>query len=40
LHGSSTMIDPFVGHSHGCVNTYKEEARQFLQVTRGIRCHG
>jgi hypothetical protein len=33
LHGSVTMIDPFVGHSHGCVNMYKEDARQLWQVT-------
>lgn len=33
LHGSSTMIDPFSGHSHGCVNMYNEDARQLWQVT-------
>ena len=33
LHGSSTMIDPFVGHSHGCVNMYNEDARQLWKVT-------
>jgi len=33
LHGSSTMIDPFEGHSHGCVNMYYEDARQLWQLT-------
>jgi hypothetical protein len=33
LHGSSTMIDPFDGHSHGCVNMYNEDARQLWQLT-------
>jgi peptidoglycan hydrolase-like protein with peptidoglycan-binding domain len=33
LHGSSTMIDPFVGHSHGCVNMYNEDARQLWKLT-------
>ena len=33
LHGSVLMTDPFVGHSHGCVNFYLEDARQLLQLT-------
>lgn len=33
LHGSRTMIDPFYGHSHGCVNMYVEDARQLWKVT-------
>jgi hypothetical protein len=33
LHGSSTMIDPFEGHSHGCVNMYNEDARQLWKLT-------
>ncbi|MBA3266141.1 MAG: murein L,D-transpeptidase [Nocardioidaceae bacterium] len=32
-HGSSYMMDPFVGHSHGCVNMYIEDARQLWKVT-------
>ena len=27
LHGSRFMIDPFVEHSHGCINMYVEDAR-------------
>jgi hypothetical protein len=33
LHGSAYMIDPFVDHSHGCVNFYIEDARQLWKVT-------
>ncbi|HET8602905.1 MAG TPA: L,D-transpeptidase family protein [Marmoricola sp.] len=33
LHGSVLMIDPFVGHSHGCVNFYLEDARQLWRLT-------
>ena len=33
LHGSSTMIDPFDGHSHGCINMYNEDARQLWKLT-------
>jgi Putative peptidoglycan binding domain/L,D-transpeptidase catalytic domain len=33
FHGSSLMMDPFVGHSHGCVNMYREDARQLWQLT-------
>jgi hypothetical protein len=39
LHGSRLMMDPFVGHSHGCVNFYVEDARQLwsLTSTRDLR---
>jgi hypothetical protein len=33
LHGSVLMMDPFVGHSHGCVNMYLEDARQLWNLT-------
>lgn len=33
LHGSAYMIDPFVGHSHGCVNFYIEDAKQLWRIT-------
>jgi lipoprotein-anchoring transpeptidase ErfK/SrfK len=35
------MLDPFVGHSHGCVNMYIEDARQLwsLTVGRPLRVH-
>jgi Putative peptidoglycan binding domain/L,D-transpeptidase catalytic domain len=33
FHGSALMMDPFVGHSHGCVNMYREDARQLWQLT-------
>ncbi|MGH3470882.1 MAG: L,D-transpeptidase family protein [Nocardioidaceae bacterium] len=33
LHGSRFMMDPFVGHSHGCVNMYVEDARQLWNLT-------
>ncbi len=32
-HGSGYMIDPFVGHSHGCINMYIEDARQLWRLT-------
>ncbi len=37
LHGSAYMTDPFVDHSHGCVNMYIEDARQLWQLTNGRR---
>jgi hypothetical protein len=37
LHGSGTMMDPFVGHSHGCVNMYIEDARQLWRMTHDKR---
>lgn len=33
LHGSRLMMDPFVGHSHGCVNLWVEDARQLWNLT-------
>ncbi len=33
LHGSRYMMDPFVGHSHGCVNFWTEDARQLWRLT-------
>jgi hypothetical protein len=37
LHGSVYMIDPFVDHSHGCVNMYLEDARQLWNITSDKR---
>jgi len=41
FHGSSKMIDPFVDHSHGCVNMYIEDARQLwrLTSTKRLKVH-
>lgn len=33
LHGSRLMMDPFVGHSHGCVNFWVEDAAQLWSLT-------
>jgi len=33
LHGSRYMMDPFEGHSHGCVNFWVEDARQLWKLT-------
>jgi len=33
FHGSTLMMNPFVGHSHGCVNMYIKDARQLWQLT-------
>jgi hypothetical protein len=33
LHGSRFMMDPFEGHSHGCVNFFVEDARQLWNMT-------
>lgn len=33
LHGSVYMIDPFVDHSHGCINMYLKDARQLWHLT-------
>jgi hypothetical protein len=35
VHGSITMIDPFVGHSHGCVNMYIEDSKVLWDMTAG-----
>jgi hypothetical protein len=37
LHGSRLMMDPYIGHSHGCVNFYVEDARQLWNLTVGHR---
>ena len=41
LHGSRLMMNPFVGHSHGCVNFWTEDARQLwnLTSTKTLRVH-
>lgn len=41
LHGSRLMMDPYVGHSHGCVNFWTEDARQLwnLTATRTLWVH-
>ncbi len=33
LHGSRLMMDPYLGHSHGCVNLWTEDARQLWQLS-------
>ena len=33
FHGSPSMLDPYEGHSHGCVNMYNEDARQLWALT-------
>ena len=35
FHGSPFMVDPWVDHSHGCVNMYIEDARQLWRLTVG-----
>jgi len=37
LHGSRLMMDPFVDHSHGCINMYVEDARQLWNLTYNKR---
>jgi len=39
LHGSRNMMNPFVGHSHGCVNFWVEDARQLWGLTHDKRLH-
>lgn len=39
LHGSRYMIDPFVGHSHGCVNFWVKDARQLWNLTSTRTLH-
>jgi len=39
LHGSRSMVNPFVGHSHGCVNLYVEDARQLWNLTHDKRLY-
>jgi lipoprotein-anchoring transpeptidase ErfK/SrfK len=44
LHGSRFMVDPFTGHSHGCVNMWVEDARQLWRLTStkhlGVHVYG
>ena len=44
FHGSATMVDPFTGHSHGCINMYVEDARQLWKLTSStklaVHVHG
>jgi hypothetical protein len=35
IHGSATMLHPLVGHSHGCVNMYIEDAAELWRLTAG-----
>jgi len=37
LHGSATMVNPLVDHSHGCVNMYIEDAAELWRLTAGRR---
>ena len=39
FHGSPYMMNPFSGHSHGCVNMYIEDARQLWKMTHSKRLH-
>ncbi len=39
LHGSAFMMNPFVDHSHGCVNMYIEDARQLWNMTSTKRLY-
>ena len=36
FHGSPSMLDPYEGHSHGCVNMYNEDARQLWALTHKV----
>jgi len=38
-HGSGFMIDPFVGHSHGCINMYIKDAKVLFYLTKGKRLN-
>lgn len=33
-HGSGFMLDPFVGHSHGCINMYITDAKVLWALTK------
>ena len=39
LHGSVLMMNPFIGHSHGCVNFWVEDARQLWNLTSTVKLH-
>ncbi len=38
-HGSPFMVDPFVDHSHGCINMYIQDARQLWHLTASHRLY-
>lgn len=35
FHGSPLMVNPYSGHSHGCVNMYREDAQLLWELTSG-----
>jgi hypothetical protein len=37
LHGSRFMVDPFEGHSHGCVNMWVKDARQLWNLASKVK---
>jgi hypothetical protein len=37
IHGSANMVNPLVGHSHGCINMYIEDAAELWRMTAGKR---
>ena len=37
VHGSATMMDPRIGHSHGCINMYIEDAADLWRLTAPFR---
>jgi hypothetical protein len=39
LHGSVLMVDPWVDHSHGCINLYIKDARQLWNLTSNVKLH-
>ena len=39
LHGSRLMMNPYEGHSHGCVNFWVEDARQLWNLTHDKRLN-
>lgn len=41
LHASYYMVNPFRGHSHGCINMYITDARQLWSIThtKRLRVH-
>lgn len=44
FHGSTTMVGPFTGHSHGCLDMYVEDAAQLWALTSrvplAVHVHG
>ena len=39
LHGSVLMVDPWVDHSHGCINMYIKDARQLWGLTSQVKLY-